>query len=62
MFKVYTGHRSSVNEYENFKDALDSIGRFIDDLYNEKRMHSALGYRSPMEFEKVEGSRISGSM
>jgi len=41
-----------LNEYETFADALDNIGRFIDDIYNEKRLHSSLGYRSPGDFEK----------
>lgn len=48
---------SNVNEYDTFKDALNNIGRFIDDVYNEKRMHSALDYLSPMEFEREEGLR-----
>lgn len=41
-----------MNEYETFWDALENIGRFIDELYNKKRLHSSLGYKSPMEFEQ----------
>jgi transposase InsO family protein len=37
--------------YRNFDDAASKIGSFIDELYNEQRLHSALDYRSPMEFE-----------
>jgi putative transposase len=38
-------------EYRDLPDALRSLRRFIEKVYNEKRLHSALGYRPPTEFE-----------
>jgi transposase InsO family protein len=38
-------------EYRNFTEALTQIGQFIDAVYRTKRMHSALGYLTPAEFE-----------
>ena len=40
-----------MNEYETFGDALRNIWRFIEKVYNKKRLHSSLGYRSPEQFE-----------
>ena len=37
--------------YEDFGDALRGLGRFLDDVYNRKRIHSSLGYLTPAEFE-----------
>jgi transposase InsO family protein len=37
--------------YRNFEHAASMIGGFIQELYNEQRLHSALDYRSPIEFE-----------
>jgi putative transposase len=39
-------------EYEDFIDALRGLGRFLDDVYNRKRIHSSLGYLTPAEFEQ----------
>lgn len=41
-----------LNEYETILDALDNIPKFIEEVYNKKRLHSSLGYRSPIDFEK----------
>jgi putative transposase len=40
-----------LSEYQDFKDALEQIGHFIEDVYMTKRIHSSLGYLTPAEFE-----------
>jgi transposase InsO family protein len=37
--------------YRNFDQARSSIASFIEKVYNQQRLHSALDYRSPVEFE-----------
>jgi transposase InsO family protein len=40
-------------EYRNLVDARARIGEFLEKVYNEKRLHSALDYRSPVQFEST---------
>ena len=40
-----------LTEYEDFGAAQRGLGRFLDDVYNRKRIHSSLGYLTPAEFE-----------
>jgi len=39
------------NEYRDFEEAIASLGEFLERVYNQKRLHSALGYLPPAEFE-----------
>jgi putative transposase len=39
------------SEYRDLDEARRSIGAFLEKVYNQKRLHSALGYRPPVEFE-----------
>jgi transposase InsO family protein len=41
-----------LNEYQNMNEARSAIAYFLEDVYNQKRLHSALGYKPPAEFER----------
>jgi putative transposase len=42
----------ALTEYRDFADARRQLGRFLDAVYNRKRIHSSLGYLTPEEFEQ----------
>jgi transposase InsO family protein len=44
-------------EYRDMEEARASIKRFLERIYNKKRLPSALGYLRPAEFEQSLGSR-----
>jgi putative transposase len=44
-------------EYRNMVHARAEIGDFLEKIYNEKRLHSALDYRSPVQFERTLETR-----
>ncbi len=42
-----------LSEYNDLNDAREQIGRFLEDVYMTKRIHSALSYATPAEFEAL---------
>jgi putative transposase len=52
-------------EYRNLEEAKASIKEFLERIYNQKRLHSALGYRPPREFEQslsLSSQRAKGAV
>lgn len=54
FFKTLKREEVYLKEYRTFAEAQANLARFIDDVYNTKRLHSSLGYRPPAEFEAVQ--------
>jgi putative transposase len=46
------------NEYRDLAEARASIRDFLEKIYNQKRLHSALGYLPPVEFESQHHSGL----
>jgi transposase InsO family protein len=51
----------ALTEYHDYADARRQLGRFLDRVYNRKRIHSALGYLTPAEFEHQWRAHGGGS-
>jgi len=60
FMKTLKSEEVYLREYRDMEDARASIQRFLDQIYNRKRLHSSLGYLSPDEFEQQR--RVGGSI
>ena len=52
FFKTLKGEEIYASNYQDLEHLLEGIGSFIERYYNQRRLHSALGYLSPVEFEE----------
>jgi putative transposase len=53
FFKTLKREEVYLKQYRTFGEAEANIGQFIEDVYNQKRLHSSLGYLPPAEFETL---------
>jgi putative transposase len=58
FFKTLKRELVKGRNYENQEEARQEIFKYIELYYNTKRMHSSLGYRSPVEYERMNAHRI----
>ncbi len=54
FFKTLKHEEVYLNEYETIADARTRIPHFLEAVYNDQRLHSALGYVPPNEFESQQ--------
>jgi len=45
-------------DYRTMEDAIQRLPQFLENVYNQKRRHSSLDYKSPVQFEKLQELKL----
>jgi len=61
FMKTLKGEEIYANDYRDLEHLLGNIEVFIEQYYNRCRLHSALGYRSPEEFEREANTGVNSA-
>lgn len=56
FFKTLKREEIYARKYETMGDVIKNLPRFIEEVYNTKRLHSSLGYKTPEEYEMEIGN------
>lgn len=59
FFKTVKVEEVYLKDYQTVEEAEAHIGDFIEKVYNLKRLHSSLGYLSPVEFETLHREKLA---
>ena len=51
FFKTLKKEEIYFRKYQTLKEVINNVPKFIEEVYNKKRLHSSLGYMSPEEYE-----------
>jgi transposase InsO family protein len=61
FIKTLKREEIDARRYASFAELRDHLEEFIEQIYNKTRLHSALGYRSPDEFEQAQKPEVKWS-